>query len=466
MSAISKPSCLLGIDFAKDVKVASDRRTKLISNQAARLLSGSGFLLLCRVLGAAATFVTQLLLARSMGAAELGSYVFAFSWLTLTSAIPAGGYNVAAIRFIGQGLADKNNAYTRGYINHVIKIILVTSTSMALLAIVVASLLPGFTPEKNILFLATAAGLPFFAIMRANNGIAMASARYALGNLPNNVFRPILFLMLIWLLLQYDISLNSGLAMQMQVLAIVTMAIITSALMWQFARKLTSPDPPIKESRVWNRTAMSLMGVEVFTNYFQPITVIVSGLFLAKADIGIYAVGYRVALVISFTLIAIDAFTAPIYSRHYRKNDRVRLIREIRYATALRFSISFAAVIFLIFFGEWVLGLFGSEFVGGHTITIILALAQLGQAAVGPVAKLLAISGHHKRSLFASGASLALWLVLTAILMPKYGILGVAIAVFFSLITWAAILRHFVARYLNISIFVVVRDLEPQPSFP
>jgi len=50
--------------------------------------------------------------------------------------------------------------------------------------------------------------------------------------------------------------------------------------------------------------------------------------------------------------------------------------------------------------------------------------------------------------------------------MPKYGILGVAIAVFFSLITWAAILRHFVARYLNISIFVVVRDLEPQPSFP
>jgi len=211
---------------------------------------------------------------------------------------------------------------------------------------------------------------------------------------------------------------------------------------------------------------MSLMGVEVFTNYFQPITVIVSGIFLAKADIGIYSVGYRVALVISFTLIAIDAFTAPMFSRYFRKNDRVRLIREIRYATALRFSISFAAVIFLIFFGEWVLGLFGSEFVVGYTIMIILALAQLGQAAVGPVARLLAISGHHKRSLFASGASLALWLILTAFLMPKYGILGVAIAVFVALVTWAAVLRHFVARYLNISIFIAVRDIDPQPCPP
>jgi O-antigen/teichoic acid export membrane protein len=382
----------------------------------------------------------------------------------LTSAIPAGGYNVAALRFIGQGLADKDHAYTRGYITNAIKIISMASTVMALLAIAGAFLLPGFTAENNILYFATVIGIPFFALMRANNGIAMASARYALGYLPNNVLRPILFLLFIWLLLQNDKSLDSGLAMLMQLLAIVTLAMMTSVLMWQSVRQLAAPDSPINESRVWNRAAMSLMGVEIFTNYFQPITVIVSGLFLPKADIGIYNVGYRVALVISFMLIAVDAFTAPIFSRHYRRRDRVQLIRGIQHSTALRFGISFSAVIFLVLYGEWVLNLFGPEFVGGYKIMILLAFAQLSHAAVGPVARLLAISGHHKHSLYASGASLALWLVLTAFLMPAYGILGVAIAVFFSLTTWALVLRHFVARYMKISILVVVRDLEPRSS--
>ena len=71
-------------------------------------------------------------------------------------------------------------------------------------------------------------------------------------------------------------------------------------------------------------------------------------------------------------------------------------------------------VIFLFFFGEWVLKLFGPEFVEGHGIMIWLALAQLSHAAVGPVTRLLAISGHHKHSLYASGASLVLWLLLTS----------------------------------------------------
>ena len=62
-----------------------------------RVLGGSAFLFLCRIGGAALTFLTQLLLARWMGASELGSYVLAFAWLGLLSAIPVGGYNAAAV---------------------------------------------------------------------------------------------------------------------------------------------------------------------------------------------------------------------------------------------------------------------------------------------------------------------------------------------------------------------------------
>ena len=152
-------------------------------------------------------------------------------------------------------------------------------------------------------------GIPFLAVMRVNNGIAMASSRFALGYLPGNIVRPVLFLTLMWLLWLNHIALDSELAMLVQFFVLIAVAILTSVLMRFSTRQLLSQDPPIMETRTWNRAAISLLGVELFTGFFQQITVIVSGLFLPSADVGIYNVGYRIALLITFTLMAIDSFT-------------------------------------------------------------------------------------------------------------------------------------------------------------
>jgi O-antigen/teichoic acid export membrane protein len=429
-----------------------------------RMLGGSAFLFLCRIGGAAATFLTQLLLARWMGAAELGIYILAFSWLTLLAAIPVSGYTAAAVRFIGQGLANQEHGFARGYIRHATKINLLSTTGIALLAITSVILFPGFPAELQLLYLVTFAGIPFFSIMSINNGIALAMSRFALSYLPANILRPMLFLLLVWAIWLQDFSLTADLAMELQIVVVIILAGFTSVLRWRSMRLRLSPASLIKDTKTWNRAAMPLLGVSLFTSFFPQITVIVSGFFLASADIAIYNVGYRVAMLISFPLVAIDAFTAPALSRHFHSNDRSELIREIQHSTALRFGIALTAVIFLVFFGDWVLSLFGPEFKEGYKITILLALAQLAHAAVGPVTRLLAISGHQKQSMYASGAALILWLALTAILMPLYGIMGVAVAVFVTLTVWAAILRQMVVWYMSISIRIAVRDLEKSPQ--
>ena len=328
-----------------------------------RVLGGSAFLFLCRIGGAAATFLTQLLLARWMGAGELGSYVLAFSWLTLLSAIPVSGYTTAAVRFIGQGLANQEHGYTRGYIRHAIKITVLSSTGITLIAVSSVILFPGFPAQLQMLFCAAFAGIPFYSIMRVNTGIAMASSRFALGYLPSNIFRPMIFLALVWFIWLQDVSLTAELAMELQVLVLIILAVLTAVLGWLSTRQLLSPVSPIKDAKTWNRAAMPLLGVALFTNYFPQITVIVSGFFLTSADIGIYHVGYRLAMLISFTLGAVDSFTAPALSRYYHTNSRSELIREIQHSTALRFGIALTSVVFLIFLGDWVLGLFGPEFI-------------------------------------------------------------------------------------------------------
>jgi O-antigen/teichoic acid export membrane protein len=291
----------------------------------------------------------------------------------------------------------------------------------------------------------------------------MATSNFALGYLPANIVRPLLFLLLVAAVWSQGTSLTADLSMKLQVVTLIALALGTTALRIRSTREIRSSTlPPLgDEKKIWNRAALPLLGLVLFTNYFQQITVIVSGFFLSSADIGIYNVGYRIAMLISFTLIAIDAFVAPSLSRFYHADDRARLVKEIQYSTALRFGVSLLAVMFLVVFGDWVLAFFGAEFTSGYILMIFLALAQLAHAAVGPVTRILAISGHQNFSMYASGVSLVIWLALTAVLLPIYGVNGVAVSVFVSLTGWALVLRHLVKTQLGISIFVIVRDIQP-----
>ena len=99
----------------------------------ARLISGSAFIFFYRLFGAAVTFLTQVLLARWMGAAELGIYVLAFSWCILLSTLSTGGFRIASIRFIGEGLAASRPGYIAGYVKRSRQIVIILSLAVAIL---------------------------------------------------------------------------------------------------------------------------------------------------------------------------------------------------------------------------------------------------------------------------------------------------------------------------------------------
>jgi len=71
---------------------------------------GSAFVFVCRVSGAAFTLLLQVMLARWLGAAEMGVYVLAFSWCILLANISHLGLANAAIRVIGKAMAEEKPA--------------------------------------------------------------------------------------------------------------------------------------------------------------------------------------------------------------------------------------------------------------------------------------------------------------------------------------------------------------------
>ena len=73
-------------------------------------LQGTGLVLAIRVSAACIGYLSLVLLARWMGATELGIYTYAFAWLALFS-IPAGlGLPTACVRFLPQYLEAESRS--------------------------------------------------------------------------------------------------------------------------------------------------------------------------------------------------------------------------------------------------------------------------------------------------------------------------------------------------------------------
>lgn len=425
-----------------------------------RLLGGTAFIFSCRIFASGVTFVTYLLLARWMGASELGKYVLANSWLIMLAVFPASGYADAAIRFVGQGLARGDHGYVRGFVRHSTKIVILSSLTITVVGSALILAIPQFPNEMRMLFFIALAGVPFFALIRLNAGIANAFSKFALSFLPNNIFRPVLFLAgvsLVWAIYN-DLEATSVLAINLTAIVVVaiSMTILTHLPIMQ---SLESGHSNL-ENELWVRTALSLLALILFSNYFQQITVIGIGFFLPSAEIGVYSVTYQIAMLILISSIAVDAFAAPALSRHFSRKERGELVRVIQHATQLRVILSVVGVVFLIVFGEHILRLFGEEFVAGHTVMVILGLSQVSYAAVGPAIRLLGISGFQMQGVYASVGALLLWMVLAAVLLPFWGLTGVAISVFLTWSAWSATLRHLVMRKLGIDMLIRVRDME------
>jgi O-antigen/teichoic acid export membrane protein len=258
------------------------------------------------------------------------------------------------------------------------------------------------------------------------------------------------FLVALWILARGELQYSATDAMILQWFAFVGVTVLAGiAFHLRLAREVRATGREY-ETRRWIRTAVPLLGAFTFSAYLPEITVVVAGFYLSSLDVGILQVSYRIALLIAFGLYAVDSFTAPEAARLVARTDQKNLQETVDRATRLRFWPALAAVIVLVVAGRPILALFGPEFVSGYAALIILAIAQLTQAAVGPVNRLMMLTGHQDRTLVAAVGALLLLLPLLAVLAPRYGSVGAAVAALIDMVVWSLWMRYLVVKSLNI----------------
>ena len=96
--------------------------------------------------------------------------------------------------------------------------------------------------------------------------------------------------------------------------------------------------------------------------------------------------------------------------------------------------------------GDRVLGLFGADYKAGHWAMVLFLIGQTLRAASGMNAHMLALGGHHIRSAGFCFVSVVILVVGIAVLAPRYGVFGVAIATVMAEVVWAVSLAILVQR--------------------
>lgn len=176
----------------------------------------------------------------------------------------------------------------------------------------------------------------------------------------------------------------------------------------------------------------------------------VLGIYETDDMIGIYNVALKIATITSFALQAINSILAPKLASSQDESDQKQFHKLIHFTTRLNFFTTLIIVVMIILLHKWILNIFGPEFISGSYILIILCIGQLINSMSGSVGIIMQMTGHQKAYQNIVLIALVLNIVLNFTLIPKYSILGAAIATVVSISSWNIIGAIYLKRKLNI----------------
>ncbi len=427
------------------------RWTRVLRHPFAGVVGHSAFVFGGRLAGAAAAYFTQVALARWMGAAELGVYVYAFSWCILLSIVTTFGYPAAAVRFIGAARAHEDHGTVHGFVRQSRQVSLGFGLVVALAAIgglwvARDSLPPGYFWPLTLAM----AAVPVFGWLNMEGAIAQSFRWFGLFVLPNVVLRPVLLLAAIALWFAAYGTLSAGIAMGLHLGLMVALALVTWWLVRRALARALPVAPHRRETAQWMQTGAPLILITLFGHYFADFHILAAGSFLDAAELAVFSTSFRTAFLIAFLLKAVDVVITPTASGLIASGEREALQRLVTRSTQLKFLGALPAAAILVVAGKPVLALFGADFVAGYEALVILTTSMLVLAAVGPVTELLSISGHQRECLRALVWIVAATLAINAVLTPTFGVNGAAWSVLIVVLIYAGWMLRLVRRHLGI----------------
>ncbi|MCJ7479051.1 MAG: flippase [Candidatus Nanohaloarchaeota archaeon QJJ-7] len=210
--------------------------------------------------------------------------------------------------------------------------------------------------------------------------------------------------------------------------------------------------------------------LSILTMASKWIDVLMMGWLKESVQVGVYEVAFAVAGVLPLFLSSLKYMFLPVISELYGKGDLGEILELYRTSTRWIFTLVLPLFAGMLIFPSEILNvLFGQSYTAGALALAILSIGYFFHVAVGPAGNILLASGKTRLLLFGMLVLTVVDVVLNLFLIPRYGMVGAAIAMTSGLLAGNAVLlflavrevggHPYTGKYLKSAVSVLVASI-------
>lgn len=392
---------------------------------------GGTLLLAASVFGNGINYLFLMFLSRQLGTEEFGTYALGVTVFNTLLLLMTNGVDSGVVKFVSDRLATGDDSAAR---RMAVGVCLIAAGVGVILAVGVAlAAAPVATyaykkPELGPILLLFAGALPFAMITTLLLAAVQAYRSVYATALVKYLWEPAGK----WGAAALAVTAGWGLSGVVEGLIVTFLgsAVLAAVMLVRVAR--VSPQAVTvmsrEDSRAFAAFCVPLLAANLFGVVAPRMDLMLLGYWATNADVGRYLAAFQTAAVLALVLGAFEAVFAPIMSRAWARRDEGELAEAYRAIHRLVGMATVPGFVIVVIFRDEVLGLFGGGMGDASTALTILASGYLVNAVLGGASTVLLMTGQS-RTVLQNTVVYGLGLgVGAALLIPRWGIVGAAVA--------------------------------------
>jgi O-antigen/teichoic acid export membrane protein len=416
--------------MTRPVPTAPPRDRSTAQQHIRRSAKGGGFLVGGSYFEMGTRFVIAFLLARAIGATGYGLYNLAVSAGALFGGLAALGLDDAMVRYVAIQARQRDERGLRGTLQIGIGISVVCGVALGVvLSLGAAPIADGVFHEPGLAELLRLFGVivPFMTLSNVLAAIAKGFKRMDYAAFSENVVMSLVRVILLAVLTMSGLDVTaavivfgiSDVAASIALVILVNREIPLGGLVRPGARR---------EYREVFAFALPLWLSGLLLQLRKNMETLVLGALSVAANVGLFSIVARINLIAHVIYRAIVAAVKPALAELGSQGEREELTALYRTSTRWTYMCTIPFFLVMVLYPRPLLAVFGAAFTAGAAAMVVLAVAELVNAVTGTSGSIVDMTGHTRVKLANSVAWLVLLLAGNVALIPRWGVLGAAVA--------------------------------------
>ena len=191
-----------------------------------------------------------------------------------------------------------------------------------------------------------------------------------------------------------------------------------------------SVDISVSEKKEMIKYSLPLFMSAIIGILLRQADVLMLGYIKTEEAVAVYKISIQICALIPFFKHITGSFFNPMIASLYHSGKKEEMVNTYKEITKWSFTVGLMVFLGIVLFGKSGLHLFGEEFVYAHTALILVACGHLAGVIVGHTGSVISMTGHPRFNLATTVTIFTINIILNIIMIPKYGIIGAAVATF------------------------------------